>query len=236
MIPNPLSRSQTVPQIPWRAPPRERRRTRPGLSSTGRRACFLPGISAAETGSGRFCEIGGIGTRRYVYGKSRRQITLDATGRRKRQTRKLPRSEWSVLIPEHHTGFIDWATYEANRSRIAANTHPQPHHSGGAVREGSALLQGLATCGACGRRLRTHYTGHTASPGYHCAGRRLFLSPGSREPPCTSPAIKQAAEAGGSIMSIVANEGRASTRQPRRLLFARTRTKVGKKQVAEADG
>src|SRR6476659_671567 len=30
----------------------------------------------------------------YVYGKSRRQITLDATGRRKRQTRKLPPSEW----------------------------------------------------------------------------------------------------------------------------------------------
>jgi hypothetical protein len=28
----------------------------------------------------------------YVYGKSRRQITLDATGRRKRQIRKLPRS------------------------------------------------------------------------------------------------------------------------------------------------
>src|ERR1700686_17661 len=91
----------------------------------------------------------------YVYGKSRRQITLDATGRRKRQIRKLPRSEWSVLIPEHHTGFIDWATYEANRSRI------------------SALLQGLATCGACGRRLRTHYTGRTSSPGYHCAGKNI---------------------------------------------------------------
>ena len=109
----------------------------------------------------------------YVYGKSRRQITLDATGRRKRQTRRLPRSEWSVLIPEHHTGFIDWATYETNRSRIAANTHPQPHHSGGAMREGSALLQGLASCGACGRRLRTHYTGRTASPGYHCAGKNI---------------------------------------------------------------
>src|ERR1700752_2305234 len=109
----------------------------------------------------------------YVYGKSRRQITLDATGRRKRQIRKLPRSEWSVLIPEHHTGFIDWATYEANRSRIAANAHPQPHHSGGAAREGSALLPGLASCGACGRRLRTHYTGRTASPGYHCAGKNI---------------------------------------------------------------
>ena len=109
----------------------------------------------------------------YAYGKSRHQITLDATGRPKRRVRKLSRSEWSVLIPEHHAGFIDWATYEANRSRITANTHPQPHHSGGAVREGSALLQGLAICGACGRKLRTHYTGRTASPGYHCAGKSI---------------------------------------------------------------
>ena len=118
----------------------------------------------------------------YVYGKSRRQITLDATGRRKRQTRKLPPSEWSVLIPEHHAGFIDWATYEANRSRIAANTHPQPHQSGGAVREGSALLQGMASCGACGRRLRTHYTRTHCISGLplrrqkHCRWARHLLS------------------------------------------------------------
>jgi len=41
------------------------------------------------------------------------------------------------------------------------------------VREGSALLQGLAVCGNCGRRLRTHYTGRTSSPGYHCAGKHI---------------------------------------------------------------
>ena len=35
------------------------------------------------------------------------------------------------------------------------------------------LLQGLAVCGHCGRKLRTHYTGRTASPGYHCAGKRI---------------------------------------------------------------
>jgi DNA invertase Pin-like site-specific DNA recombinase/predicted DNA-binding transcriptional regulator AlpA len=110
----------------------------------------------------------------YAYGKSRHETVLDAAGRRRKRTRKLPRSQWAVLIPDHHAGFIDWETYEANRARIAANTHPRPHQSGGgAVREGSALLQGLATCGHCGRRLRTHYTGRTASPGYHCAGKAL---------------------------------------------------------------
>ena len=110
----------------------------------------------------------------YAYGKSRREVTLDASGLPKRRIRKLPRSEWSVLIPNHHQGFIDWNTYEANRTRISANTHPRPHQSGsGAVREGTALLQGLAVCGHCGRKLRTHYTGRTASPAYHCAGKDI---------------------------------------------------------------
>jgi DNA invertase Pin-like site-specific DNA recombinase/predicted DNA-binding transcriptional regulator AlpA len=110
----------------------------------------------------------------YAYGKSRHEVTLDRCGTRKKRVRKLPQSQWSVLIPHHHQGFIDWSTYEANRARISANTHPRPHQSGcGAVREGTALLQGLAVCGHCGRKLRTHYTGRTASPGYHCAGKTI---------------------------------------------------------------
>src|SRR5207244_255169 len=54
-----------------------------------------------------------------------------------------------------------------------SNTRPQAHQSGGAVREGSALLQGLATCGHCGRRLHVHYRGRNSAPGYHCAGKDL---------------------------------------------------------------
>jgi excisionase family DNA binding protein len=68
-------------------------------------------------------------------------------------------------------GFIDWQTYEANQARIAQNTRPGPHNADGPVREGSALLQGLARCGHCGRRLRTHYSGRLSSPGYHCPGK-----------------------------------------------------------------
>jgi DNA invertase Pin-like site-specific DNA recombinase len=109
----------------------------------------------------------------YAYGKSRRETMLDASGVRKKRVRKLPRSEWQVLIPDHHPGFIDWRTYEANQDRIAQNTRPGPHTAGGAVREGSALLQSLATCGHCGRRLHTHYRGRRSSPGYHCPGKIL---------------------------------------------------------------
>ncbi len=109
----------------------------------------------------------------YAYGKTRQQTTLNAAGDRTKRMRKLPRSKWQVLIPDHHPGFIDWRTCEANQNRIASNTRPGPHKAGGAVREGSALLQGLAACGHCGRRLHTHYRGRGSAPGYHCPGKTL---------------------------------------------------------------
>jgi DNA invertase Pin-like site-specific DNA recombinase len=109
----------------------------------------------------------------YAYGKCRHERYVDEQGTPRKRTRHLPMGEWSVLLPEHHPGFIDWATFQANQARIDTNVHPQPHQAGGAVREGAALLQGLATCGKCGRRLHTHYTGRTASPGYHCSGKDI---------------------------------------------------------------
>src|SRR5437867_7464012 len=109
----------------------------------------------------------------YAYGKSRQETMLDAAGARTKRVRQLPRSEWQVLIPDHHPGLIDWQTYEANQDRIAKNTRPRPHKVGGAVREGSALLQSLASCGHCGRRLHTHYRGRSSAPGYHCPGKIL---------------------------------------------------------------
>ncbi|WP_292338239.1 recombinase family protein [Mesorhizobium sp.] len=112
----------------------------------------------------------------YVYGKNRCQTVLDETGVRREPMRRLLRADWQVLIKDRHQGYIDWPTFEANQQRMATNTHPRAHTeaaggSGGAVREGGALLQGIARCGHCGRRLRTHYRGRTATPGHHCAGK-----------------------------------------------------------------
>jgi DNA invertase Pin-like site-specific DNA recombinase/predicted DNA-binding transcriptional regulator AlpA len=114
----------------------------------------------------------------YTYGKCRRERYVDEQGMFRRRTRHLPMAEWSVLLPEHHPGYIDWTTFQANQARIDSNVHPQPHQAGGAVREGTALLQGLATCGKCGRRLHTHYRGRNAAPGYHCAGKDLVQGRG----------------------------------------------------------
>jgi DNA invertase Pin-like site-specific DNA recombinase len=109
----------------------------------------------------------------YTYGKTRRERFVDEHGNIQWRIRRLPREHWSVLIKEHHEGYIDWPTYEANQQRLGSNTRPQAHQGGGAVREGAALLQGLATCGHCGRKLHTHYRGRTQTPGYHCANKDL---------------------------------------------------------------
>ena len=109
----------------------------------------------------------------YVYGRTRQERHIDESGKVRKRLRRLPRSEWAVLIPDHHEGFIDWETFESNQIRLAANTRPRPHEPGGAVREGTALLQGLATCGRCGRKLGVFYSGRASAPGYHCSGDNI---------------------------------------------------------------
>jgi DNA invertase Pin-like site-specific DNA recombinase len=108
----------------------------------------------------------------YVYGRTRKERYLDRGGALRQRSRRLPRDQWEVLIPGHHPGFIDWDTYQANQARIGANIRPQASQPGsGAVREGSALLQGLATCGTCGRKLAIFYAGPAKCvPNYYCQG------------------------------------------------------------------
>ncbi|MGO9511552.1 MAG: recombinase family protein [Mycobacterium sp.] len=107
----------------------------------------------------------------YVFGRRRVQRSVDADGRLRVSRRALPQDQWEVLITEHHRGFIDWDTFQDNQSRIRANIRPRAHEPGtGAVREGCALLQGLATCGTCGCKLGVYYDGRANNPpGYYCA-------------------------------------------------------------------
>jgi DNA invertase Pin-like site-specific DNA recombinase/uncharacterized protein YndB with AHSA1/START domain len=109
----------------------------------------------------------------YAYGKTRQERYVDQAGKVRKRIRHLPRSEWAVLIPDHHQGFIDWETYQMHQDRIGRNTRPGPHQAGGAVREGAALLQGIATCGVCGRHLRVYYQGKNSTPGYYCASNQI---------------------------------------------------------------
>ena len=109
----------------------------------------------------------------YVYGRTQQTRYIDAAGRVRKRITHRGREQWPVFIRDHHAGYIDWGTFDTNQKRLAQNIRPRPHQSGGAVREGPALLQGLAVCGHCGRRLAVHYSGRYSAPGYHCAGKNI---------------------------------------------------------------
>jgi DNA invertase Pin-like site-specific DNA recombinase len=113
----------------------------------------------------------------YAYGKTHRETVLDENGSCRKRVRRLRREQWPVLIRDHHQGYIDWQTYESNRQRMDENGHLRAREAAaersGAVREGSALLQGLALCGHCGRRLHIRYSGRNAAPSYYCAGKMV---------------------------------------------------------------
>jgi hypothetical protein len=153
-----------------------------------RRSAELPVISGACQESHAAAKSGTSTTsrfRRRIYGSSSttskngsssrlwRASLSKRPGAVKKRIWHLPMDQWAVLIPDHHLGFIDWTAFQDNQARLDSNTRPQPHQAGGAVREGSALLQGLATCGHCGRRLHVHYRGRNSAPGDHCAGKDL---------------------------------------------------------------
>ena len=108
----------------------------------------------------------------YTFGRTGQHRYVGSDGAPRVRRKVLPRNEWEVCIIDHHEGFIDWDTYLANQARIGANIRPAAHQPGtGAVREGCALLQGLATCGTCGRKLAVYYDGERkATPGYYCTG------------------------------------------------------------------
>jgi DNA invertase Pin-like site-specific DNA recombinase len=70
----------------------------------------------------------------------------------------LPREEWIALLPGAHPGYICWEQFESNLARLRDNAQAHgAERRKSPPREGPALLQGLAVCGVCGRRMTVGY-------------------------------------------------------------------------------
>jgi DNA invertase Pin-like site-specific DNA recombinase len=112
----------------------------------------------------------------FVFGRTRTDKRLDDHGRIVTRTRLLPRDEWEVLIPDHHNGYVTWERYERIQDELRANWRAPRGHGGGAVREGTALLQGRIRCGRCGRMMQVGYSGTKGDcPRYVCGrSRQLY--------------------------------------------------------------
>jgi excisionase family DNA binding protein len=105
----------------------------------------------------------------YVYGRSKAKVRIEAGRKRVVRIKTHRREEWTVLIPDHHESYIDWATYESNQEVIAHNANGKGALVRGSVKRGGALLAGLLRCGHCGAKLTAQYPGPTVIR-YQCAG------------------------------------------------------------------
>jgi DNA invertase Pin-like site-specific DNA recombinase len=108
----------------------------------------------------------------YVWGR-RPVTTLLVDGRlEKHQGATRPAEQCRVFIPDHHVGYIDWATYEKNQTMIHRNSvNWQADESMSAIRAGQGLLVGLLRCGHCGRKLHVRYWGARGTHArYLCRG------------------------------------------------------------------
>ncbi|MBI5787682.1 MAG: recombinase zinc beta ribbon domain-containing protein [Candidatus Schekmanbacteria bacterium] len=99
----------------------------------------------------------------YFYGSNRLHKYPDG----RRRLEPLPREEWVVFIPEAHPGYITYQEFELNKQRLAQHN---TRKGVATVREGTALLQGLAICGRCGGRMAVVYHKYQSGlvPHYVC--------------------------------------------------------------------
>jgi DNA invertase Pin-like site-specific DNA recombinase len=108
----------------------------------------------------------------YVYGRRRQDPSRRKPGARNATVKVAP-SEWPVCLKAAHPGYIDWEQFVANQKRLAQNSNSYAVGHMGVPRKGSALLQGIAICGRCGRRMSMRYTGPNADyPVYCCRSDR----------------------------------------------------------------
>ncbi len=104
----------------------------------------------------------------FVYG--RRLQVRHVDGKMRQVARE--RRDWVALHPSAHEGYISWARYEENLARLHSNAQARGANRRAPPREGPALLQGLALCGACGRGMtvRYHQRKGELAPEYVCVG------------------------------------------------------------------
>lgn len=95
----------------------------------------------------------------YARGRSQTEVTVTPDGQiRKTSGRRVERAEWSVLIHDHHPGYISWDQYERNLDKISHNANRRGRMVKRAAQQGPSLLAGLLRCGRCGGKLVVQYS------------------------------------------------------------------------------
>jgi DNA invertase Pin-like site-specific DNA recombinase len=97
----------------------------------------------------------------YVYGRRRCRRAPDGHMDR----HKLQAEAWTVVIPDHFSGYVSWSEFQAIQAQLRSNSQPFGRPTPfGAPREGPALLQGRVMCGRCGSPMYVRYNHNPARP------------------------------------------------------------------------
>jgi len=101
----------------------------------------------------------------YFYGRTRSKRKIEGG----RKLRPVTQEHWYAFLKNAHPAYITWEDFEENQRQLDINAkNVFPSHA--PPREGPALLQGLAICGVCGRRMsiQYHQRGDRLVPDYRC--------------------------------------------------------------------
>ena len=131
----------------------------------------------------------------FFFGRSRQRKKGDG----RVDFRRLPPDEWHTLLPDSHPGYISWEQYQRNVLQLSQNAQAV----GGDRRkspagEGPALLQGLAVCGLCGKRMSVRYDCRETAPAPRYVCQRDGIQQG--QSPCQSIPGKSIDEAVGRLL------------------------------------
>ena len=96
--------------------------------------------------------------------RSRTKVSMGRA--RRTEGHRKPHDQWTVLIRDHHPGYITWERFEVNQKDIAENAHMKSRMGRQSGRGGRSLLVGVMRCRRCSRMLRVHYLGKS---GRRCA-------------------------------------------------------------------
>ncbi|HEY2157095.1 MAG TPA: recombinase family protein, partial [Isosphaeraceae bacterium] len=103
----------------------------------------------------------------FVYGRARFLPRVPGGPPRKHP---LPPESWQFMVPDKYPAYIDREAFAAIQAILRDNYQEYSRRrSRGVARSGAALLQGLAYCGHCGRKMTVQY--HKAAR-YLCSGHK----------------------------------------------------------------
>lgn len=104
----------------------------------------------------------------YAYGRSEPRTILVDGRLQKTYGHERRMDDWTVLLRDHHPGYITWEQFEKNQVRLQQNAFRKAAGDAKSGRGGRALLTGLLRCRRCGRMLQVTYSGNYGLARYSC--------------------------------------------------------------------